>query len=71
MDAGFEWLRTLSVATSMVTVGLPIVPHLSLTSKVMEHVPAAVVRLRTTGKLQPVVIVAGDKAIGVLMPVKQ
>ena len=50
VEAGFEWLRTLSVATSMVTVGRPIAPHLSLTSKVMEHVPAAVVLVRRTSR---------------------
>lgn len=35
------------------------------------RLPADSVRLRMTGPLQPVVIVASRKAVGVLMPVKQ
>ena len=33
--------------------------------------PAASVRFRMTGKMQPIVVVADGKAIGVLMPVAQ
>ena len=33
--------------------------------------PAASVRFRMTGKMQPVVVVADGKVIGVLMPVAQ
>jgi hypothetical protein len=33
--------------------------------------PAPIVRFRMTGPMKPVVILAGDKPIGVLMPVKQ
>jgi hypothetical protein len=33
--------------------------------------PAGAVRLRTTSPNQPVIIIAGGKAVGVLMPVKQ
>jgi hypothetical protein len=33
--------------------------------------PGESVRLRMTGPLQPVVIVASRKVVGVLMPVKQ
>ena len=33
--------------------------------------PAASVGFRMTGKMQPVVVVADGKAIGVLMPVRQ
>jgi hypothetical protein len=69
-----EWgLTDLKAALSGRTYSTPNGLALSATYvNYLRHVlPAGSVRLRTGAELQPVVILAGGKPVGVFMPVKQ
>jgi len=69
-ECGF---KDLDAAASGLTVTTPsgIALNATYIKYLRRILPAASVRFRMTGKMQPVVVVADGKVIGVLMPVAQ